>query len=163
MFKLNRVQFKLSELMPKVKIDRFGENADYLLCPLLLISIQQLRNRFGRLVILTPTQQQRSFRTLAFYGNLQAYNDSDSMHKYGKAADITPLDTTVAEIHKYLKAHPDEFPFIHFVEDVSWLHIDVRNQPNMTFWKPKDARGPAGVTGVYPQKPIDWSLIAPGL
>lgn len=164
MFLPNPAQFPVNQLVPKVKIAKFGNNATYLLCPLLMISLQQLRNRFGRIVCLNETRQQSSIRTSAFYSSLQAYADSDSMHKYGKALDLLPLDTTVAEIHAYLKAHPDEFPFIHFVEDVSgWLHIDVRNQPNMTFWRPAGNGKGSATTGVYKQKPIDWSLIAPGI
>lgn len=166
MFRPNPKQFAVKELVPKTAIKRFGDNAIYLIDPLVLLSLQQLRNKFGRMVILNDYRQQSSLRTASYYGSDSAYANSYSMHKYGKALDIIPLDTPLDDIHDFMAKNPDYFPFIHFVEvgmlkngkKISWLHIDTRNQPGMTFWSERD-----GTLAVYPQKPINWSAIVPGL
>lgn len=157
--------FKDSELLNSEVLKRWGPGGKRLLCPLLLISLQQIRNRFGRMVILNEGLQQRTLRTPRYFierakGNVaagnQAYADSYSMHKYGKAIDATMLDTPLEKVHEYIFNHPDEFPFIHFIEtDVTWLHFDVRNQPDITFWSAKTEK----TVRVAKQSPIDWGKI----
>lgn len=166
MFYPNPAQFKDTELLNSEVMKRWGGGGKRLLCPLMLISLQQLRNRFGRMVLLNSGLQQRVLRTADYFikqvakgdvaKGLKLYADSYSMHKYGKAADATMLDTPLKEVHDYIFNHPDEFPFIHFIEtDVDWLHFDVRNQPNITFWSPKTGQN----VRVAKQSPIDWSRI----
>lgn len=166
MFYPNPTQFKDSELLNDEVLKRWGSGGKRLLCPLMLISLQQLRNRFGRMVLLNSGLQQRVLRTSAYFikqvakGNvsrgLQLYADSYSMHKYGKASDATMLDTPLEKVHEYIFNHPDEFPFIHFIEtDVDWLHFDVRNQPDITFWSAKTEK----TVRVAKQSPIDWGKI----
>ena len=157
--------FKDTELLNSEVLKRWGSGGKRLLCPLLLISLEQIRNRFGRMVVLNSGLQQRTLRTPRYFierakGNVvagnQAYADSYSMHKYGKAIDATMLDTPLAKVHEYIFNHPDEFPFIHFIEtDVTWLHFDVRNQPNITFWSAKTEK----TVRVAKQSPIDWGKI----
>lgn len=168
MFYPDPKNFSDAELINSKLLAKSGATAKRLLCPLLMVSLQQLRNRFGRMVVLNSGLQQRGIRTLAYFetkerpggGDWQtraykAYAESESMHKYGKAIDATMVDTPLAEVHAYIKAHPDEFPFIHFIEcDVDWLHFDVRNQPHITFWSPT-----RGVLDVAKQQPIDWSKL----
>lgn len=165
MFYPNPEQFKDSELLNSEVLKRWGSGGKRLLCPLLLISAQQLRNRFGRMVILNSGLQQRTLRTPRYFidqakGNVaagnQAYANSYSMHKYGKAIDATMLDTPLEKVHDYIYSHPDEFPFIHFIEtDVTWLHFDVRNQPDISFWSAKTEK----TVRVAKQSPIDWGKI----
>ena len=165
MFYPNPTNFKDSELLNSEVLKRWGSGGKRLLCPLLLISLEQIRNRFGRMVVLNSGLQQRTLRTPRYFierakGNVaagnQAYADSYSMHKYGKAIDATMLDTPLAEVHEYIFNHPDEFPFIHFIEtDVTWLHFDVRNQPDITFWSAKTEK----TVRVAKQTPIEWERI----
>lgn len=165
MFYPNPELFKDTELLNSDVLKRWGSGGKRLLCPLLLISLQQIRSRFGRMVILNSGLQQRTLRTPRYFierakGNVaagnQAYADSYSMHKYGKAIDATMLDTPLEKVHEYIFNHPDEFPFIHFIEtDVSWLHFDVRNQPDISFWSAKTEK----TVRVAKQTPIDWSKL----
>lgn len=165
MYHPNPNNFKDSELLNSEVMKRWGAGGKKLLCPLLLLSLQQVRNRFGRMVILNNGLQQRTLRTPRYFieragGNVakgnQAYANSYSMHKYGKAIDATMLDTPLEKVHEYIFNHPDEFPFIHFIEtDVTWLHFDVRNQPDITFWSAKTEK----TERVAKQQPIDWSKI----
>ena len=165
MFYPNPTNFKDSELLNSEVLKRWGSGGKRLLCPLLLISLEQIRNRFGRMVVLNSGLQQRTLRTPRYFierakGNVaagnQAYANSYSMHKYGKAIDATMLDTPLAEVHEYIFNHPDEFPFIHFIEtDVTWLHFDVRNQPDITFWSAKTEK----TVRVAKQSPIAWERL----
>lgn len=163
--------FKTAELIPPTDYQKWGEGGMMMINPLLAISLDQLRKRHGPMIINSTgrNRQQSGLRTIDFYrreypGISRAQQDakflaSRSAHIRGDAADCIPLQTTVAAIHQDIKDNPDLYPFIHFVEtDVSWLHIDVRNQPNITFWSPK-----RGVTHVAKQQPINWGLIAPGI
>lgn len=154
--------FSAQELVPTKVYSRFGKTAYRFINPLLALSMQQLRNKFGRIIVNVPNQnlEQRGLRTSEFYdGDLQKFDRYFSMHKFGCAVDSTPLDTPLEEIIEYIKQNPDEFPFISFVEvDRSWLHIDVRNQENITFWSPE-----RGVVFIAKQKPINWSRITPHL
>lgn len=161
--------FSAAELIPPADYAKWGEGGVMMINPLLCLMLDQLRERHGRLVINSTgrDRQQSGLRTVDFYRreyrNLTKtqqqvkFSSSRSAHIRGDAADCIPLDTTVAKIHQDIKDNPDLYPFIHFVEDdVSWLHIDVRNQPNITFWSPK-----RGVTAVIEQTPINWAAIVP--
>lgn len=159
--------FSAAELIPPADYAKWGEGGMMMINPLLTLMLDQLRKRHGRLVINSTgrNRQQSGLRTIDFYRReypsmLRSQQDrkflaSRSAHIRGDAADCIPLDTTVEKIHQDIKDNPDLYPFIHFVEDdVSWLHIDVRNQADITFWSPK-----RGVTEVIKQKPIDWSKL----
>lgn len=156
--------FKIHELVPPQELQRFGEDLCWsFLNPLLLVTLQTIRNRHGALLVNSAARGmvQRGFRGEAFVSqtsgaNVSAkrlnYIRSGSAHKRGDAIDATPLKTTVAAIHQDFKDHPELYPFLSFVEtDVSWLHIDVRNSPNITFWSPK-----RGVTDVVNRTAFNW-------
>lgn len=174
MFHPNKNHFSVSELVPPQEVERWGESALMLLNPLALISLQQIRNRHGRCRLNSRKYgfTQRGFRTHKMWkakkgltgmkaelDRLSRFAANRSAHLRGDAFDLDPLDTTVEAIVADIRENPDLYPFIHFVEvDRSWLHFDVRNQPDITFWSPD-----RGVVEVVKQKPIDWSLIAPGI
>lgn len=170
MFQPNPNQFKLEELMPPDIIKRRGANAAYIINPLVMVTLQQLRNKFGPIIVNSPSKgmTQRSLRTLQFFINqeqpkggnyreraLELYAASDSMHKYGGAMDLTFAHFRPQEVRAYIQQCPNEFPFIHFLEtDISWFHFDVRNQPDLTVWSPT-----RGVVTVIKQKPIEWNKL----
>lgn len=160
--------FSVQELVPEPVYNKFGDSALRFINPLLAVTIQQLRNKFGRILInsYNRDRQQSGLRTADFY--IREYNyapsraamaisDSFSMHKFGSAADCIPLDTPLETVIEYIKQNPDDFPFLHFVEvDVNWLHVDVRNQPDITFWSPE-----RGTVYVAKQEPFDWAALVP--
>ena len=69
MFHPNPSNFKLKELVPQSYIAKYGDSAIRFMNPLLMISLQQIRNRFGRMVINSTAAQQRGLRTLDFFIN----------------------------------------------------------------------------------------------
>lgn len=172
MFHPKKENFSLVELLPPEVIERFGEGGIMVLSPLFCITLQQLRNRFGRMRFLSPRlgMTQRGLRTLRYWLDLQkkagntknpveaaalAYDKYFGMHRFGCAGDVDFLDTPLEEVIAYVKANPDEFPFLSFIEvGVNWFHFDTRNQAGLTVWSPQN-----GVEEVIEKKPIDWSLI----
>ena len=53
-----------------------------------------------------------------------------SQHKWGRALDLIPINSTAEIIRQDILANPmsNEFRYITCIEkDISWLHIDVRN------------------------------------
>lgn len=165
MYRPNASNFKIHELMPPQELSRFGEELCWsFLSPMLLVTLQTIRNRHGGLLINSPARGmvQRGFRGEAFVSQTAGSNTSakrlnfirsGSTHKRGAAIDATPLETTLAKIHQDIKDRPDLYPFLSFVEvDVSWLHVDVRNADNITFWSPK-----RGVVDVIKRDEYDWS------
>jgi hypothetical protein len=176
MYYPNSNNFSLTELLPPEIIQRFGDRGLMLLTPMCLISLQQLRNRFGRMLANIPSRSmtQRTLRTVEFYYNrekpkggnweeraLKAYAAYWGQHKLGNGMDITFLDTPLAEVIAYIESNPDEFPFITFIElDVTWLHFDCRNQPYLEFWSPKVVNGKTrGTVKTIDKTPIDWGKI----
>lgn len=159
--------FTAQELVPPEEYRRWGEGAIMMINPLLCITLDTLRERHGRLVVNSTgrDRQQSGLRTVEFYRREyrklsrsqqdKKYTASRSAHIRGDAADCIPLDTTLDKIHADIKANPNLYPFLHFVEtDITWLHVDVRNQPDITFWSPK-----RGVTDVVKQAPVDWAKL----
>lgn len=175
MFYPNPNHFSDKELLPTEILQRYGGGGKFLLNPLMLITLQQLRNRFGRIRANSPKLGffQRMLRTVDYYIDQkkrkfpekskaeifklasESYQRYWGLHKVGGAADIDFLDADREEVIDYIRNNPDEFPFISFIEvDITWFHFDVRNQAGITFWSPND-----GVLEVVEQQPIDWEKI----
>lgn len=169
MFIPNLKQISTVEYFPPDKVARWGDRAWFLTPEIFTFTLQQLRNRFGRMIINQPrnNRTQRGMRTAQFHldgaGDLnnpenvlnayKAYDRSDSLHKYANAADITFLDVALEYVHQYIKDNPDEFPFMSFVETgITWFHFDCRNQEGITFWNLNTGL----VEEVIPQKPVRW-------
>lgn len=175
MYYPNPSNFTDAELLPPEILSRFGGGGKFLLNPLMLITLQQLRNRFGKMRPNSPKLgfTQRMLRTVDYYiaqkkkkhpekseADIftiasEAYQRYWGLHKVGGAADFDFLEVSNEDVIEYIRSNPDEFPFISFIEvDISWFHFDVRNQEGITFWSPND-----GILETIPQKPIDWSKI----
>jgi hypothetical protein len=132
--------FTLQELVhPKIYEAR-GERAWELLNPGMLKTLDQLREKFGPMVINTW----HSPKLIAKFGlrddsGLRTFDSSEgapySAHKFGLAADCIFMSCTAESVRRYVKAHPEEFPFITAIENgVSWFHFDCRNvAPIMEF------------------------------
>lgn len=124
--------FILEEVVPKSVFQRYGDQSDKLwgcMDARVLWTADALRKRYGPMVANTwhngGTHQYRGFRP--FEVNLGA---ALSQHRYGRALDLVPSQTTAEEIRQDILKHPDwdEFKWIRCIEEgVSWLHFDCRN------------------------------------
>ena len=120
--------FKLYELLPK-EFYKEDINIWFIFDYRLLWTIDRLRIKWGKLVANTwhwgGQNQYRGYRP--FDCNVGA---KLSQHKFGRAIDLIPLEASVDEIRKDIinKTYAPDYQHITCIEeDVSWLHIDVRN------------------------------------
>jgi hypothetical protein len=138
--------FELYEMLPESLYNEYfkerGEKLWALFDERLLRTMDHLRERYGPLVANDwkwgGGNQYRGWRpTNSLIGA------TFSQHKYGRAGDLKPVNTTAAAIRgDILNApnHPD-FQFITGIEmNVSWLHISVQN------WNKRHA----GIKLMYP-------------
>jgi hypothetical protein len=96
----------------------------------LLRTIDMLRNEFGRMQVNTWKNggvfEYRGFRPSGCDIGARL-----SQHRFGRAADLIPLDSDVEHIREEILNRPNSVHFKHIggLElDVSWLHVDVRGR-----------------------------------
>lgn len=122
--------FDLQELVDPVTYSKLGSHAWKLLDPRLLWTADQLRQRFGFMVVNT-WRRGGKFRYRGFRPSDCCEGAFYSQHKMGRALDCHFVDCTVQEARSdILKNFADTEAYQHItcVElDVSWLHFDVRN------------------------------------
>lgn len=128
--------FVIQELVDRKTYELRGEAAWELLDNRLLEMIDKLREKFGKMTInnwhWNGNREWSGLRTPD-----SKYYSKYSQHSYGRAVDMIPAEIGVNEIRTYIKANPDEFPYIKGLEeDVTWLHIDCRNCDTLKSFKP---------------------------
>lgn len=129
--------FAIHELVPpKVYADR-ANKAWELLDSNLLITIDALRDEYGRMTvnnyIFGGDREWSGLRTPE-----SPYYSPYSQHTFGRAADSIFEDITAEEVREDIFNHPEKFPLIMSIElDVNWLHCDVRNCTRIKTYRPK--------------------------
>lgn len=133
--------FTAAELVPEDTFKILGEKAiEILIDPRILITLDQLRERYGKLIV----------NDWSFGGSLQmsgwrpgnaTTGAMFSQHKYGRAIDVHPQAVTVEEMRHDIQKRPDRkcYEFVTAVElEVGWFHFDVRNNQTgkILFFKP---------------------------
>ena len=136
--------FKLTELVSRKIYEKRGDMAFGLFDDRLLQTLDQLREQFGSLTCNNwaagGDRQYSGFRASS-----EPYYSPFSQHSFGRAVDLISKKHTASAMREYIFNHPNQFPYITFVEeggDVSWLHVDCRNlygfiEPNqdgICFW-----------------------------
>jgi len=106
----------------------------------LLITLDQLRDQFGPMVIndwwWQGENQYRGWRPMdCRFGSVL------SQHKFGRGTDLKPKDCTSQECRDFIRKNPEKFPLISAIErGVNWLHVDTRNwdrtESGILFFKP---------------------------
>ncbi|MCD4818645.1 MAG: hypothetical protein K8S23_08125 [Candidatus Cloacimonetes bacterium] len=128
--------FKIEELVPKNIARKYGERAWQFLDERALITLDILREKFGKIKIndylFGGSNQYRGFRP----PNCTIGADL-SQHRFGRAFDCIFLEVDVEVVRTFILENPDEFSFINALElDVSWLHFDTRNCKRTMTFKP---------------------------
>lgn len=129
--------FSLAELVNPDIFRDLGERAWDYLRPEGLQMIDNIRNRFGPVIINNwaiggeyseSGLRQSDSKTGARY----------SMHKFGCAFDMKFQDATPQEVYDFILKHPDQFPEVTTMENIdatpTWLHADVRNHNRSGIW-----------------------------
>lgn len=124
--------FILQELVPPSIFDRMGEEAWTLLDPDALQSLQDLRDRFGPIVV-NDWHRGGSYRESGLREADTTTGAPKSAHKRGQAFDCKPKLVSVLHIYDFVTTHPTEFPLIRRVENIqatpTWFHFDVVPHP----------------------------------
>lgn len=129
--------FKLVELVNPRAFKERGERAWEYLDPYALLTLDQLRKKFGPMRLNDWADGgQRDEAGLRDF--LTKTGAEWSLHKFGKAFDPKPTKATPREVYDYVLAHPDEFPHITCVENIeatpTWFHFDTRNHGRSGIW-----------------------------
>ncbi len=130
--------FAIHELVPKSVFEQRGESAWELLDDRLLITLDALRDRFGRMTVNNyfwgETREWSGLRTPE-----SPFFSPYSQHTFGRAADCLFADIPAARVRQYILARPSDstYQYINGIEtDIDWLHFDVRNTERIKTFKP---------------------------
>jgi hypothetical protein len=130
--------FALHELVPAAVLADRGEKAWELLDDRLLITLDRLRERYGKMRMNNyfwgGEDQFRGLRTPDSPDFTQY-----SQHSFGRAADPIFQDVTAEQVRKDALADPDApcFEYINSIElGVLWFHFDTRNCTRIKTYTP---------------------------
>lgn len=132
--------FSLEELVPKRVFEDRGKAVLQLFDPRILTAADALRERYGKMIVNNwPFGGKNEY--CGWRPAICNVGTQFSQHRFGRALDLHPQDTELEEIIHDLRVRPDRraYQFITAVEDdVSWLHIDCRNNTKggILFFKP---------------------------
>ncbi len=119
--------FNIEELVPPHVYEERGNKAWELLDERLLITIDELRDALGSVVINNyrwgGSRKWSGLRTVEsdFYRPF-------SQHSFGRAVDMVFSKVTAEEARQHIFANKERYPYVFAVElGVSWLHFDCRN------------------------------------
>jgi len=132
--------FVIEELVPEVVFDDRGEKAWQLIDHRLIANLNSLREQVGAPMTcnnwhLGGPGRKRTQSGLRVVG--QPYHKIYSQHSFGRAVDLI-CSVPANEIRQRIKDKKIILPHpATFEEGVSWLHMDVRNNDQHTyFFKP---------------------------
>ncbi len=135
--------FDIRELVPLHVFEDRGSKAWQLLDDRLIITIDQLRERFGPMVINNwhfknkPSWANKERQWSGLRTEDSPYGTQYSQHRHGRAADCLFRDFTAEEIRQYVLSNHGEFTHIGSIElGTSWFHFDVRNCDKIMTYKP---------------------------
>lgn len=115
--------FNYNELFPSKSLHDW-KNID----ARILKSADDIREIFGPLWCNGHGLTQCGFRT---------NGSSTSQHRFGRAMDLHSNKYSSEEIRMHILKNREMFPYINFLEiDISWLHIDCRND-DFELWSPR--------------------------
>jgi len=129
--------FDIEELVSPEIFSVRGQRAWELLDTYALVTLDQLRERFGKIRI-NDWHWDGQFK----YSGLRPEGGTTgnwwSQHRFGRAFDCKPKDITPQEMHAAILATPDKFPHIRALEAIvatpSWVHFDCRNHERPGIW-----------------------------
>lgn len=148
--------FKAEELVSKATFAKLGASRVFrYFDPRILITADKLAERFN----FDPTGKKigsASINNWLWKGDFQysglrmpgePHYKEFSDHSYGRALDIRFSALDAQSVRDYIEAHPEEFPYITFIEEgssVTWLHIScsnlsgfgyqIKNPNSLIFW-----------------------------
>lgn len=120
--------FSLEEFVHPAIFKRVGDRSLDFLHPLLIPTIQALRDKFGSVTV-NDWLWKGKFKNSGLRLPLGELGASMSSHKFGCAADCKFSDVEPIEVQTYVVRHQKEFPNIVRLENAlvtkTWLHVEV--------------------------------------
>lgn len=120
--------FSLEEFIHPAILKRVGDRSLDFLHPQLVLTIQALRDKFGRITI-NNWLWDGKFKDSGLRLPLGELGAGMSSHKFGCAADCKFSDVEPIEVQTYIIRHQSEFPSIVRLENAlvtkTWLHVEV--------------------------------------
>lgn len=125
--------FGLKELLPQTFYNTNYKKYDgklwYILFDeRLLMTIDNIREKFGKMIVndwaYGGNNNYRGYRPLKC-----KVGATLSQHRFGRACDLIPQETTANEIRDYIITNQNKEPWKHIgglEMGISWLHIDIR-------------------------------------
>ncbi|MGL5690340.1 MAG: D-Ala-D-Ala carboxypeptidase family metallohydrolase [Bacteroidales bacterium] len=129
--------FKATELACRHVHAKFGNNIWQLFDPKLLITLDFLRERLGKRIIINNWNVGGIYSERGIRCNIceeiKKYTDKGicfvSQHIQGRAADFNVDGMTAQEVRDWLVKNANELPHPICVENVgNWVHIDTRSK-----------------------------------
>lgn len=128
--------FKIHELVPKSVLDKRGEKSWELINPLIIQTIDKLKEHFDEGTITINSWKWGGDREWSGLRTPDSsYYSSTSQHALGNAVDMIFSDYSSDDVRLFIKNNPDMFPHIKGVENgISWVHVDVRNADTIQYF-----------------------------
>lgn len=123
--------FNVDELVSKEVYELLGDNAIKLIDTRLLKVIEEIRELLGVPLICNNWMHGGSRNNCGYRDLNCTIGASKSAHKDGMAADLISVKMSAADMRKKILANKDKISYpIRIEDDVTWLHVDVRNTKN---------------------------------
>jgi hypothetical protein len=121
--------FNTEELVSKQVYDVIGDDAIKLFDPKVLESLEAIREILNVPLICNNWVEGGSRDDCGYRDKLCTIGASKSLHKYGKAFDLISNKLTAQEMRDLIIKNQDKLPHnIRLEDEVSWLHVDVRDK-----------------------------------
>ena len=129
--------FKIHELVPRKMYEKYGEKAWRYVDVRLIETIDKLKEHFNLGTMTINNYYWGGNREWSGIRTPDSPNYSyGSQHSYANAFDIVFSHYSAEEVRNYILENLDEFEYIKGMElEVSWLHIDVRNEDKIVLFK----------------------------
>lgn len=132
------INFKIHEVVPRRIFEERGEKAWELIDGRTLITLDHLRNRYGKMTVNNyywgKPREWSGLRTPD-----SPFFSWTSQHSFGRAMDCLFEDFTAEAVRQDILRDPDDpaFRFIMSIElGTSWLHFDTRNCTRIKTFRP---------------------------
>lgn len=125
--------FKAHELVPPAIYDKFGDRSFMFIDDRLLKLCDALRDEFGPATI--NNYKYGGDRVASGLRSPDSpYYSPTSQHSFGRAVDIIFKDIGASGVRGIIKSNPNHWTrgvakSITLEDEVSWVHIDIRNGP----------------------------------
>jgi hypothetical protein len=129
--------FIVQELVSPEVYQQRGERAWELLDTYLLVTLDQLREEFGPIIV-NNWHAGGTFKYSGLRPLTGGVGAEFSQHRFGRGSDDKPQAVTPQEMHARILAKPEKFPYLRVLEAIeatpTWVHTDVRHHNRPGIW-----------------------------